>query len=306
MVLTTLVFLLTSLSAPTVIYGKNGPTIKLVAVLKCEHPTNKWIAQSPMISESSIKKWSRNVVKLNITYNVTRSFGPVELHGRSHQVRANAVRDLMVKVEHASCNSGLAMKLMKYCDLKFDKHCNLKADHTNHMSKVVCSHHQPINVPTAGAQAFPMDGIGRFGHDPPRGLNAYLRVLTTADAAGTNGLTSLLKHGGTRDRRFLAIHPMTDHCESCLTSTIAAERANHPRHRAPLVRNISSKLGNKLQCEKDNNNTQLANLHTSLAIAKPIGRHRTRRIRVRRPGIGRYLDPTETRAEVLVSEMPSS
>ncbi|RVE44345.1 hypothetical protein evm_011007 [Chilo suppressalis] len=33
-------------------------------------------------------------------------------------------------------------------------------------------HHQPINVPTAGAQAFPMDGIGRLGHDPPRGPNA--------------------------------------------------------------------------------------------------------------------------------------
>ncbi|RVE43842.1 hypothetical protein evm_011510 [Chilo suppressalis] len=29
-------------------------------------------------------------------------------------------------------------------------------------------HHQPIDVPTAGAQAFPMDGIGRLGHDPPR------------------------------------------------------------------------------------------------------------------------------------------
>ncbi|RVE41408.1 hypothetical protein evm_013941 [Chilo suppressalis] len=30
----------------------------------------------------------------------------------------------------------------------------------------------PINVPTAGAQAFPMDGIGRLGHDPPRGPSA--------------------------------------------------------------------------------------------------------------------------------------
>ncbi|RVE48584.1 hypothetical protein evm_006773, partial [Chilo suppressalis] len=29
-------------------------------------------------------------------------------------------------------------------------------------------HHQPINVPTAGALAFPMDGIGRLGHDLPR------------------------------------------------------------------------------------------------------------------------------------------
>ncbi|RVE50707.1 hypothetical protein evm_004617, partial [Chilo suppressalis] len=34
------------------------------------------------------------------------------------------------------------------------------------------------------------DGIGRLGHDPPRGLSADWWVLTTADAAGTNGLTS--------------------------------------------------------------------------------------------------------------------
>ncbi|RVE46522.1 hypothetical protein evm_008813 [Chilo suppressalis] len=91
----------------------------------------------------------------------------------------------------------------------------------------------PINVPTAGAQAFPMDGIGRLGLDPPRGPSADWWVLTTAEAAGTNGLTCLPKHGGTRDRRFLVTRPMTDHCESCLTSTIAAERANHQRHRAP-------------------------------------------------------------------------
>ncbi|RVE40389.1 hypothetical protein evm_014961 [Chilo suppressalis] len=39
---------------------------------------------------------------------------------------------------------------------------------------------EPINIPTAGAQAFPMDGMGRLGHDPPRIPNA------TADAAGTN------------------------------------------------------------------------------------------------------------------------
>ncbi|RVE46685.1 hypothetical protein evm_008648 [Chilo suppressalis] len=92
---------------------------------------------------------------------------------------------------------------------------------------------KPINVPTAGAQALPMDGIGRLGHDPPRGPSADWRVLTTADAAGTNGLTCLPKHGGTRDRRYLVTHPMTDHCESCLNSTITAERANHLRHRAP-------------------------------------------------------------------------
>ncbi|CAH0399044.1 unnamed protein product [Chilo suppressalis] len=31
---------------------------------------------------------------------------------------------------------------------------------------------QPINVPTAGAQAFPKDEIGRLGHNPPRGPSA--------------------------------------------------------------------------------------------------------------------------------------
>ncbi|RVE40311.1 hypothetical protein evm_015039 [Chilo suppressalis] len=91
----------------------------------------------------------------------------------------------------------------------------------------------PINVPTAGAQAFHMDGIGRLGHDPPRGPNADWWVLTTANAAGTNGLMCLPKHGGARDSKFLVTDPMTDHCESCLTSTIAAERASHLRHRAP-------------------------------------------------------------------------
>ncbi|RVE48522.1 hypothetical protein evm_006833 [Chilo suppressalis] len=99
-------------------------------------------------------------------------------------------------------------------------------------------HHQPINVPTVGAQAFPMDGIGKLGHDPPRGHSADWRVLTTAYAAGTNGLTCLPKHGGARDNNFLVTHPMTDLCESCLSSTIAAERANHLRHRAPKYVNL--------------------------------------------------------------------
>ncbi|RVE45692.1 hypothetical protein evm_009662 [Chilo suppressalis] len=94
-------------------------------------------------------------------------------------------------------------------------------------------HHQSINVLTAGAQAFPMDGIGRLCHDPAREPSTDWRVLTTADAAGTNGLKCLPKHEGTRDRRFLVTHPMTDHCESCLTSTIAAEFAHRLRHRAP-------------------------------------------------------------------------
>ncbi|RVE49894.1 hypothetical protein evm_005487, partial [Chilo suppressalis] len=105
-------------------------------------------------------------------------------------------------------------------------------------------HHQPINVPTAGAQAFPMDGIGRLGHDPPRGPSADWWVLTTADAAGTNGLTCLPKHGGARDGKFLVTHPMTDHCESCLTSTIAADRAKHLLHRNTWRPTATSHGGN--------------------------------------------------------------
>ncbi|RVE46956.1 hypothetical protein evm_008340 [Chilo suppressalis] len=72
---------------------------------------------------------------------------------------------------------------------------------------------EPINVSTAGAQAFAMGGIGKLGHEPPRRPSADWRVLTTADAAGTNGLTCLPKHGG--DRGVLVTHPMTDQCESC-------------------------------------------------------------------------------------------
>ncbi|RVE40362.1 hypothetical protein evm_014988 [Chilo suppressalis] len=84
----------------------------------------------------------------------------------------------------------------------------------NCIGKIHHHHHQPINVPTAGAQAFPMDGTGRLGRDPPRGPSADWWVLTTADATGTNGLTCLPKHGGARDSKFLVTHPMTDHCET--------------------------------------------------------------------------------------------
>jgi hypothetical protein len=46
-------------------------------------------------------------------------------------------------------------------------------------------------------------------------------VLTTANAAGPNGLTCLPKHGGARDDKVLVTHPMTDHGERCLDSAIA-------------------------------------------------------------------------------------
>ncbi|CAG9783696.1 unnamed protein product [Diatraea saccharalis] len=64
-----------------------------------------------------------------------------------------------------------------------------------------------------------------MGHDPSRWTNADWRVLTTANAAGTNGLTWLPKHGVARDNNFLVTHPVTDPCESCLTTRIAGRGA---------------------------------------------------------------------------------
>jgi hypothetical protein len=92
------------------------------------------------------------------------------------------------------------------------------------MTMIVCvcvcvDHHQPINVSTAGAQAFLMDYTRRTGHNPPCGPSAGWWVLTTANAAWTNGLMCLLKLAGARDNKFLVTHPMTD--ERCLTSAIA-------------------------------------------------------------------------------------
>jgi hypothetical protein len=51
----------------------------------------------------------------------------------------------------------------------------------------------------------------RTGHNPPRLTSADWWLLTTANAAGTNGLTCLPKHGGARDDKVLVTHPMTDH-----------------------------------------------------------------------------------------------
>jgi hypothetical protein len=71
-------------------------------------------------------------------------------------------------------------------------------------------HHQAFNVRAAGAQAFFGSHIRKTGHNPPRGPSVYCWVLTTANAARTNGLKCLPKHGGTHDNTFLVIHPMTD------------------------------------------------------------------------------------------------
>jgi hypothetical protein len=75
-------------------------------------------------------------------------------------------------------------------------------------------HHQPINVWGAACwgRGLP-NGLPtrRTGHNPPREPSADWWVLTIANAAGTNGLTCVPKHGGARDDKVLVTHPMTDH-----------------------------------------------------------------------------------------------
>jgi hypothetical protein len=77
-------------------------------------------------------------------------------------------------------------------------------------------HHQPINVPTAGAQAFFMDYPQRewaIPHDAVRIGNdcKYSR----------DPLTYLLRHGGARVNKFLVTHRMTD--QYCLASAIVRQ-----------------------------------------------------------------------------------
>jgi hypothetical protein len=49
--------------------------------------------------------------------------------------------------------------------------------------------------------------IRRTGYIPPRRPSAGWWVQTTANAAGTKGLTCLPIHGGVRDNKFLVTHP---------------------------------------------------------------------------------------------------
>jgi hypothetical protein len=89
-------------------------------------------------------------------------------------------------------------------------------------------HHQPINVSTAGAQAFLMDyTLGErsiIHHAGPVRIVSCLkandahwasslkleRVLTTANSTEGNGLTCLPKHGAAQDKKFLVTHLLTD------------------------------------------------------------------------------------------------
>jgi hypothetical protein len=68
-------------------------------------------------------------------------------------------------------------------------------------------HHQPINVPTAGAQAIFMD------------YSQGVQAITTRTHSGLD-LTRLPKHREAQDNKFLLTHPMTD--QRCLASAIAA------------------------------------------------------------------------------------
>jgi hypothetical protein len=120
---------------------------------------------------------------------------------------------------------------------------------TLHVRKGRCSgtsnhhHHQMTPIP------YELH-IRRTGHKPPRDPSAGWWVLTTANAAGTNGLACLRKRGRIRDNTFLVTHPMID--QHCLTSTIACQSALTTgqsrlcsREHLGNIGNIKSSLFNK-------------------------------------------------------------
>jgi hypothetical protein len=77
-------------------------------------------------------------------------------------------------------------------------------------------HHQPINVPTGGTQAFLINYTSReraiTHHAGPVRVGSQLvsTQLTTANAARTNDLMYPQKHGGARENEFLVTLLMTD------------------------------------------------------------------------------------------------
>ncbi|CAG9783610.1 unnamed protein product [Diatraea saccharalis] len=93
------------------------------------------------------------------------------------------------------------------------------------MNEKIISSSSALLCPHFRGSGLPYGWLRRMGHDPPPWPNADWRVLTTANAAGTNGSTCLPKHEVARDNIFLVTHPVTDPCESCLTTTIAGRGA---------------------------------------------------------------------------------
>jgi hypothetical protein len=61
-------------------------------------------------------------------------------------------------------------------------------------------HHQPINVPTAGAQVFLMDYP-----QGERAITCQCRLVSANDCKFSRGV--LPKHGGALDNKFLVTHP---------------------------------------------------------------------------------------------------
>jgi hypothetical protein len=115
---------------------------------------------------------------------------------------------------------------------------------------IIKSTSSSVNVPTTGAQALLMDPTKRTGHSPPHGLSADSWVLTTANAAGTNGLMCLPKQRA-RDDTFFITQPTSTLCERCLTSTIV-RRAHWPRgHRAPKSTPKRKAKINRLNFDKE-------------------------------------------------------
>jgi hypothetical protein len=82
-----------------------------------------------------------------------------------------------------------------------------------------------VTFDLAGSLCLPPRGNNRVAFNTlEKPLNFIIIIsLTTPNAAGSNGLTWLPKHGGARDSKFLVTHPMTDQCR--LTSTIARRSA---------------------------------------------------------------------------------
>jgi hypothetical protein len=99
-----------------------------------------------------------------------------------------------------------------YCDFHIikDKVINLHLTiHTGPVRRTMAhspSHHQAINVLTAGAQAFLMDLFTRrTSHNAPRGPSADWWVLTTPNPVGTKDLTCLPKHRRARCSKLLSL-----------------------------------------------------------------------------------------------------
>ncbi|CAH2982326.1 unnamed protein product [Chilo suppressalis] len=147
--------------------------------------------------------------------------------GRGEDVSEKESEDFMTKIDNLK-----ALWIQKLSDYEREEadlqkklsESNDKNTEVNETEKIITSNLEQWREELFGekdlAPQFDFNGdLGRFvevrlslrmeeeGRDPPRGPSADWRVLTTADAAGTNSLTGLPKHGD-RDSEFG--HPSND------------------------------------------------------------------------------------------------